>query len=103
MALQKDITTQLRYALISTDTPDVEALIEKDYTVKNAYIKINKVIGDKENVVINVLGYKEDKTNVVSSNEYSFVPSVAEGAVEWIKQGYEYLKTLDEFKGAIDC
>lgn len=68
--------------------------------IPDCYCKIVRVSGDKAGVTMivefSVSGARQfDKS-------YSFVPSVADGSDNFIKQGYEHLKTLDEFYGSID-
>ena len=41
-------------------------------------------------------GYLEQKI-------YNFIPSVEDTSSNFIKQGYEYLKTLDEYADLVDC
>lgn len=66
----------------------------------SAVCKVNFINGGKEELSVNVLhigdGIKYERT-------YSFVPSVAEGAPNFIKQAYLHLKTLPEFSSAEDC
>lgn len=68
-----------------------------------AYHKINFVSGNKEGINIQVITYADNmKEYVVQEKGYLFKPSVKNGAYDFIKQGYEYLKTLEEYSGAID-
>lgn len=70
--------------------------------LKDCYIKIIRVAGDKQNVSI-VLGfYDSSQQNQYFTKNYGFVPKVNEGSDNFIKQGYAYLKTTDEFYNAID-
>jgi hypothetical protein len=39
----------------------------------------------------------------VAMRSYQFVPSVADGAPNFIRQAYLHLKSLPEFAGATDC
>jgi|HigsolmetaAR206D_1030411.scaffolds.fasta_scaffold12044_2 hypothetical protein len=71
-----------------------------------AYIKIDEQSGI-EKIYIRVSyyasrGHRLDGKAWLEQEVYSFVPSVADDAPNFIKQGYEYLKTLDKFKVAID-
>lgn len=65
-----------------------------------AYIKVLSVSGDKTSVLANV-EFKSDKTT--ATKRYTVPVSVADGAPNYIKQVYEYLKTLPEFAGSVDC
>lgn len=71
-------------------------------TIPNAYHRIALVEGNKEKVTIQLISYDSTKSHVVESQFYQFIPSQDENAARWDKQGYEYLKTTDEFKDAID-
>lgn len=60
--------------------------------------------------IINVRGNKNEiiadcnfthNGNIVDTKSYLFLPSL--DGDNFIKQGYDYLKTLDEFKDAEDC
>ena len=84
---------------------DVE--LNNGLTIKNAYVKIDTVGGCKERIDISVNSYisQEDFSNKKGSldkKNYYFVPSVADDAPNYHKQGYEYLKTLSEFATAVD-
>lgn len=78
--------------------------IEKQYfsgklILENAYFKIINVNGKKNNIVIEVGIFNNE--NIVDRQHYCFVPSM-EGE-NFIKQAYNYLKTLPEFADAVDC
>lgn len=75
--------------------------------VSNSYARINTVGGGKQGAVIEVnfyvsQDYFQNGKLPVKTEYYNFTPSVDGGADEWIKQGYEHLKTLPEFIGVID-
>lgn len=85
-----------------------DIILENGLQVKNAYIRIDTVAGYKGGLDISVNSYVSQ--NAFNSGQgyleqkfYHFVPSVADGATNFIKQGYEYLKTLEEYKDAVDC
>jgi hypothetical protein len=65
-----------------------------------AVCKITSINGNKTNLNITV-SHVGDVAKFERS--YSFEPSVSEGSLNFIKQGYLYLKTLPEFSGAEDC
>lgn len=78
---------------------------ENGISLNNAYIKILKLSGNKENIFLEVgvfkdFNYTDDK--YVKKSYYNFKPNVADNSDNFIKQGYEFLKTLEEFKGAMD-
>lgn len=62
------------------------------------YIKVQRVAGDKTLVNVDVL-LTGDSIN--GKRFYSFAPDL--NGPNFIKQAYDYLKTLPEFAGAIDC
>lgn len=65
-----------------------------------AYIKVITVNGSKSQVFANV-NFKGDEYEY--SREYEIPVSVSDESANFIKQAYDYLKTLEEFAGAIDC
>jgi hypothetical protein len=74
-------------------------------TLNNAYIKIIEVSGNKSLINILVVSFKDKEAsdngkNYLTQNSYHFAPSLE---MNFIMQGYEYLKTLPAFDGAVDC
>ena len=69
--------------------------------ISNAYIKVDKLSGNKSGLTVVVCKYKNDKTTFLTKNEYSFTP-ILDGQ-NFIAQAYNHLKTLPEFAGATDC
>lgn len=70
-----------------------------------AYIKIISVSGNKHECRIDVgLFVSEEYTDnkYVEIRGYSFTPNLDTASDNFIKQGYDYLKTLPEYEGAID-
>jgi hypothetical protein len=89
MALQKTIT------------------LTNGLTATNAYVRIDTISGYKGELNISVNSYASQDAFVggkgyLEQKLYNFIPSVADGSTNFIKQGYEYLKTLDEYKDATD-
>lgn len=75
--------------------------------VENLYIKIISISGNKNKLIIMVGIYlsKESSKNLkepIEVEEHNFTPYVGNGSDDFIKQGYEYLKTLSEYANAID-
>ncbi len=75
-------------------------------TVDNSYIRIDTISGYKSGLDISVNSYVsrqdfKDGKGYLEQKFYNFVPNVDDNAKNFIKQGYEYLKTLDEYKDAI--
>jgi hypothetical protein len=82
--------------------------LENGLTVENAYIRIASLSGTKYGLDITVHSYVsqqayQDDKPFLERKIYSFVPDVGENSPNFIKQGYEYLKTLSEYQGAVDC
>jgi hypothetical protein len=65
-----------------------------------AICKITSISGDKNRLNVTVL-HSDDVSRY--ERTYGFEPSVADGAPNFIKQAYLYLKTLSEFSGSEDC
>lgn len=76
-------------------------------SAQNAYIRIDNISGNKAvmsldvKVYANQQAYIDGRTNV-DSRVYEFVPAVSDDAVNYHKQGYEYLKSLNEYSTATD-
>lgn len=69
---------------------------------KKTYARIEEISGTKSLVKIVVGFYNEGADgSLVDRMSSSFVPDLC--GPNFIKQGYEYLKTLPEFAGAVDC
>lgn len=66
----------------------------------SAYIKVIAVAGDKTKITANV-NFKSDDKEINKS--YQIPVTTNQGSGNFIAQAYEYLKTLPEFAGAIDC
>lgn len=66
---------------------------------RNAYWKVTKLTGNKEQMIVEVTVFCND-VGVDKKAEF-FTPSLT--GVNFIAQAYEYLKTLPEFAGAVDC
>lgn len=86
----------------------VSVQLDSGMTISNSYAKIGSFSGDK-NLLSIELQFFLDKEKADSNNYspmtvkvYSFTPSVADDSNNWLKQAYEYLKTLDEYQNAID-
>ncbi|KIL46147.1 hypothetical protein [Jeotgalibacillus campisalis] len=69
----------------------------------NCYTVIVNIRGGKDFLALEVEDQRFDNREIkIDSKEYWFTPSVKDGSENFIKQGYEHLKTLDEFEGAVD-
>jgi len=77
-------------------------------TVNNAYIKVHEISGNKNTINIRVRAYASQNASgsgllYLEEWLYNFYPSIADDTPNFIKQAYLYLKTLPEFKDAIDA
>jgi hypothetical protein len=73
----------------------------------DSYALIYKLSGSKELLYIQLHWYIDqearlNKKQPIGVKSYAFTPSVETDSENFIKQGYEYLKTLPEFLNAID-
>lgn len=69
----------------------------------DCYTVISSISGNKKSLHMFVTDKRyDDKTITIKTTEYNFVPSVDEDADNFYKQGYEYLKSLDDFADAMD-
>jgi hypothetical protein len=80
---------------------------EMGATFPNTYCYIHKIGGSKDLLYIQVNWYVDQDARFnnlkpVDSKGYSFVPEVDDDSLNFIKQGYLYLKTLDEFADVVD-
>lgn len=71
------------------------------------YMKINNISGNTKNLTIDLKIYisKEASDNglpFIDAKIFNFVPSLEDGSENFIKQGYNYLKTLPEFGEVVD-
>lgn len=82
-------------------------ILNNGLEVNNAYIRIDTINGYKGGLDISVNFYTSQGAftsgkGYLEQKMYNFVPSVIDTSANFIKQGYEYLKTLDEYKDAVD-
>ena len=78
-----------------------------EVTVPNCYYKISRLVGNKYGMelYLDVFRNKENADSNVRkliTKMYVFQPDVSESASNIYIQGYDYLKTLDEYKNSID-
>lgn len=73
----------------------------QDVIIKDAYIKIDSIFGDKNTITLNVGIYQLPDKIELTRKGFSFAQDLDGKNV--IAQGYEYLKTLPEFSDAVDC
>lgn len=84
----------------------MDVILQNGLEIPQSYIRVENVGGGKSGAVIEVFYYlSQEKTDGFAPLErkyYNFVPSVEDNSPNFIKQGYEYLKTLPEFSQATD-
>lgn len=73
----------------------------------NAYIRIDDIGGNKERLSIRVRVYSSEEGFRAGKESfceelYTLAPSVADNSPNFIRQGYEYLKSLPEYEMSID-
>lgn len=81
--------------------------LESGIAVEDAYARIFHIEGDKSTLAIALQYYVsqaavEEQKPPFKEDYYQFVPSVEDDAPNFIKQGYEHLKSLPEFADAVD-
>lgn len=86
MALSKDLTL---------------SAFNQDMVVKDIYIKIDSIYGDKNTITLNVGIYQLPDKIELTRKGFSFTQDLDGKNV--IAQGYNYLRTLPEFADAINC
>ena len=70
-------------------------------TVKDAYNKVGNISGTKNRFSFTVEVKASAEAPAVMEEAYSMSPSMDGG--NFIKQAYDYLKTLPEYAGSEDC
>lgn len=68
---------------------------------ESAYCKVGGISGNKDSILFILNTYNSQGGKVLFNSEYSFTPDLDDS--NFIKQAYEYLKTLPEFANAVDC
>lgn len=81
--------------------------VSNGLSVPNAYIRIDSIGGYKGRLDVSVNSYVSKEAfnsdqAYLEQQIHHFVPSVDEGSPNFIKQAYEYLKTLPEFSESVD-
>ena len=74
---------------------------DDDKQFVNAYIKVDSLSGNKEEMRVMVGIYREKDKQKINSQQLVFVPSL--NGVNFISQAYEAMKKDPRFQGAIDC
>lgn len=108
MALQKAYTIRAKNIIQAESSGAVISVTDGDYTVHNAYLRIDRLSARKTFVDLELGVYRsveaaqDPDARPIYVQTYTFVPDVSDSSLNYHKQGYMYLKTVDEFSGAID-
>jgi len=97
MALKKIIELQ-GSSFLNTSYGQIK--IGEDKVAIAAYIKVISISGDKNTIDASVTFVNKD---IKFTKNYSVPVSTEDNASNFIKQVYEYLKTLPEFENSEDC
>jgi hypothetical protein len=73
----------------------------QDIILKDSYVRVNSVYWDKHQTTGNVDVCDSITKATLKTVAYSFASTMDGG--NFVKQTYEFLKTLPEFADAIDC
>jgi hypothetical protein len=67
----------------------------------SAYWRIEHISGNKQGLTFVVNAYSTNQGSTLCSNQFSFIPKL--DGDNFIKQAYQFLKSLPEFADAVDC
>lgn len=82
---------------------NIKKTINKKFLIKDCYCRIEQLNGGKGSIEFKLYIYDANIENLIEVRTYSFIPSIIEDSDNFIKQGYEYLKTLPDFADSLDC
>lgn len=100
MAICKTLTEKVIYYNASNP----EDFIEKEQRWDNTYVVVDSIEGSKFGMSMLVIVYTDvHKEKIIYRKRFSFRPSLTENSENFLKQAYNYLKTLPEFAGGEDC
>ncbi|MGX5482490.1 hypothetical protein ACWKS0_04885 [Bacillus cereus] len=82
-------------------------MLNNGLSLNNVYARVDSVFGSKLGVDFSVNYYVSREAFLsgkpyLQQEMYKFVPSVATESENIFKQAYVYMKTLEEFKNALD-
>lgn len=81
----------------------VSLTINGDNIQYDCYTKIAFISGDKAEIQLKIENRKYSMQNIIINTDIeTFIPNISDESSNFIKQGYEYLKTLDKYKDAVD-
>lgn len=68
-----------------------------------AYFEIVFLSGTKDMITIQLNAYDDSqKANLIDQFSFSFTPDTSANAKDIFTQGYDYIKSIAEFSGAVD-
>lgn len=70
-------------------------------TIENAYLRIESIEINRDLMTINLKKYADKEKSFFAEKNYTCMYNI--NGENPFKQGYVYLKTLEEFKEAEDC
>lgn len=81
--------------------------LENGLVVQSAYARVDSIMGYKGGMDFSLNYYTssqafEEGRPYLQQEIHQFIPSVEDGAENFIKQAYEYLRTLPEFQFAVN-
>ena len=70
-------------------------------TVNDGYLRVSNLQGTKNSMGFSVAFQASANDDALKHESFSFMPDM--NGANFIKQAYEYLKTLEGYKDALDC
>ena len=70
-------------------------------TINDGYLRVTEVAGNKNRVAFSLSYQIAQGEDSVKTQDFDFVPEMS--GDNFIRQAYQYLKTLPDFKNAQDC
>lgn len=85
----------------------VNKTLDNGLKIVSAYVRVASFSGTKESIDFWINYYTDYESRksgkpYILQEMYSFVPDLKEGASNFVKQMYQYMKTLEQFKDAIN-
>lgn len=74
---------------------------KEPYLAKSVYIKIESVTSNSTEAELTVVFKRDSDSKVLSNKKYTFPIELDTASKNILEQGYDYLLTLEEFKGAL--
>ncbi len=99
MALKNTIKVEGLQSIKVPELGNIETNEIITHTINDVYIKIKHIEGTKDKLEM-IVSYTKGKSQLWTKR-FKFTPAL--GGINFIGQGYSYLKTLEEFSDAADC